>query len=117
MPFSIRNEVQYKKNLIDEKIKILIKDAISDFPVIEKVALAKVVEPKQLTRYVNAIQTLFHSYGVNIPATILRSYYQAFTELAQCANPASVEKMDYIEQSWGEFNGDSLDEAYQKKIW
>ncbi len=57
--------------------------------------LSKIVQPKDLATYLGDVQLWLHLYPAhNISASLLRSYYKAFTQLATKADPSSV-NIDY----------------------
>ncbi len=82
----------------------IIQEAVQDYSSEEDIPLADINEPKQFAPYLNEVQSSFHYYHVygthNVPASLLRSYYAAFTELARCADPTTVD-IHYIRENLG----------------
>ncbi len=86
-----------------KRLDAIMREAITDY-VTERVPLADISEPKQFETYLHEIQSLFHhynGYGTHyVPALLLRPYYAAFTELARCTDPTTVD-MHYIRENLG----------------
>ena len=87
-----------------KKRAAIAREAVQDYSSHNDVPLADITEPKQFAPYLHQIQSLFlgyHTYGTSmVPATLLRPYYAAFTELARCADLTTVD-LHYIRENLG----------------
>jgi hypothetical protein len=82
-------------NLSQKRREAILQEAIQDYSSEYDVPLADIHEPKQFVPYLDEVQSLFHHYRVygtpNVSASLLHPYYAAFTELAQCTDPTTVD--------------------------
>src|SRR6266705_2989198 len=90
--------------LSQKQREAIVQEAIQDYSSAEDIPLVDISEPKQFAPYLHKVQSLFHHYHVygthNVSASFLRSYYAAFTELARCADPTTVD-VNYIRGNLG----------------
>jgi len=87
-----------------EQINAIMKKAVTDYSEKESLQLADIEEPNQFSDYLHYIQSWFHHYHYlgtyNVPASLLRPYYAALTDLAQCIDSTTI-NMDYIRGNLG----------------
>lgn len=87
-----------------EQINVIMKKAVTDYSEKVSLQLADIEEPKQFSDYLHYVQSWFHHYHYlgtyNVPASLLRPYYAAFTDLAQYIDSTTI-NMDYIRGNLG----------------
>ncbi len=90
--------------LSQERRAAVVREAVQDYSSKKETPLDDIHEPKQFAHYLHQIQSLFHHYHYhgtyNVPASLLRPYYAAFTELARSADSATID-LKYIRENLG----------------
>lgn len=85
--------------LSQKRRDIVIQALTRDYSSEDEISWADICKPEQFAPYMHEVQSWFHyyrAYGTsNMAASLLRPYYAAFTDLARCVDPTTV-NVEYI---------------------
>jgi hypothetical protein len=82
----------------EKKLRAIIRQSVCDYHVKKDTPLLNVSKPEELAEYLHQIQSYLVDYEAkNVPASLLRTYYAAFTDLARTANQ-DIDNLGYLQE-------------------